>query len=53
MCEVNLETLELLNILKMIFIQMKGTCEICGTKDIEVEQKNISGQLKYACNNCF
>jgi len=31
---------------------MKGICEVCGTRDVEVEQKNIGGQLKSACNNC-
>lgn len=31
---------------------MKGTCEVCGTRDVEVQQKNIGGQLKDTCNSC-
>jgi hypothetical protein len=38
--------------LRRKYYSMKGTCEVCGTKEIEVLQRNINGQLKSVCENC-
>lgn len=37
---------------KGLFYSMKGTCEVCGTREIELQEKNVEGQLKNVCNNC-
>jgi len=37
---------------KALFYSMKGTYEVCGTREIELQEKNLEGQLKNVCNNC-
>jgi len=47
-----LETYKFINTLWGLFYSMKGTCEVCRTREIELQEKNVEGQLKNVCNNC-
>jgi len=29
---------------------MKGTCEVCGTMEVDLQEKNVGGQLKNVFN---
>jgi len=31
---------------------MQGRCDVCGTENVELQQKNIEGQDKNICSNC-
>ena len=31
---------------------MQGRCDVCGTENVELQQKNIEGQDKNVCGNC-
>ena len=37
---------------KELLYSMQGRCDVCGTENVELQQKNIEGQDKSICSNC-
>jgi len=31
---------------------MQGKCDACGTENVELQQKNMEGQVKNVCASC-
>ena len=31
---------------------MQGTCDGCGTKNVELQEKYLEDRVKYVCNKC-
>jgi hypothetical protein len=37
---------------KVPYCLMEGTCDHCGSKNVQLQEKKIENQIKHVCNEC-